>query len=1109
MEISTFCQSHNKFKRLKKLFLVMKLTTLLIILGCLHLSAAVYSQNIKLSEKSISLENAFSKIQKQSGYTFFYKIELIKDIPEISIDINHATIEQALDKCLKDLPLSYFIVGKIVVIKPRDEQAPSSSAIENKIIAGKITDEHNNPMLGVTVSVKEFKRATVSNEKGEYIITAATENTLIFSFIGYKTQEIKVGDQAVKIGDFTRINVVMKEDISQLDQIQIVAYGTTTKRLNTGDQTTVTAKQIENYPVANVLDVLQGSVPGLFITKSSGNPGATYDVNIRGRNGINTGTSPLYVIDGVPYQGGSYTSQNTTLSNHLQTGYDALSFINPQDIESINVLKDADATAIYGSRAANGVILITTKKGKPGATKVDVNVSSGISKVTRFPNFLNTQQYLQMRKEAKANDKSAVLPSDYDLNGTWDTTRYTNWSKLLLDGTGHTTNAQATISGGNSNTQYLISGNYRDQTNVQSLIGGGDQTGSLHFNLNNTSTDNKFYVALTGGYMYDHNTIPAVDLTSSLASLPPDAPSLFNSDGTLNFQNNTFSNPLIVRNLLATTTANNLMSSLLLSYKLLKNLELKATLGYNRQELNEFLGTPTTSFLPSQNVTSGFSNFTKDINSTWSIEPQIDYKAKLSKGLLNVTVGSSLQKQTTEINPLIAKGYSSNLLLSDITAGTSITPGINGYGYSNYKFDAIFGRVNYNWDNKYIINATGRYDGSSKFGPNRQFHFFGAGGAAWIFTQEDFFKNNLSFLSFGKLRGSYGVTGNDQVGNYTYLEGYATTIYPYQGVPGLYPSRIPNPNLSWEQTAKAEIGLELQFLKGRIAVESNYFKNTTTAILAAAPLSTVTGFTSINENLPGKVQNKGYDITLTTVNVHSTDFNWTTNITFSRQFNKLLAYPNLAPAQQYILNQSLGVIKVFRFAGVNPQTGIYQFYAKNGGLTSSPTQGIDDTGLENINPNFFGAVQNSISYKGFTLDFLFRYVKQIGHNAFGQGSILPPGFSALNETTSVLARWQKPGDITDVQRYGTSFALFFPYNDALISDHAYGDASYIRLQNLSLGYRFNPSVVQKLHLQGLRVYVEGENLLTISKYGDYDPENQSGQRLPPLRFFTTGLQVTL
>lgn len=1087
----------------------MKLTTLIILIGFLHVSAATYGQHLNFTAKNISIDKLFKELKKQSGYSFIYKSEALKDLPNVNAEINGATMDEVMQQVLKDKPLDYLIIDKNVVIRSKPNAAPTVQQKNPLLYVGKVLDEFKKPLPGVTVKVKGAQTGvTITNERGEFSILVIVDgSTLQFSFVGYEPLELPLNGQK------NPLTIQMKIRNNDLDQVQVIAYGSTTKRFNTGDQTTVSAKDIEKYPVNNVLEALQASVPGMNIIKNAGNPGSSYTVKIRGQNGINngTGTDPLYIIDGVPYQGGSYTLTNSSVGNisgKSGQGGDALNFINPQDIESINVLKDADATAIYGSRAANGVILITTKKGKAGASKIDANVYTGYSKVSRLPQFLNTQQYLQMRKEAKKNDNFPILPTDNDINGVWDTTRYTNWAKELLGGVAHTTNAQASVSGGDANTQYLVSGNYNRQGNIMPL-GGSNQTASTHFSLNSTSSNKKFSMQFSGGYLYNDNTINPTDLTSQVASLPPDAPALYDASGNLNFQNNTFSNPLVQRNQINSTISSNLTLSSVLSYKIIKGLDIRATVGYNRQQINEFIGTPTTASAPALNATVGSSNYTNDLNTTFSIEPQVNYNLHIGRGELSSIVGTSFLHQTAETTQFAVTGITSDALIRDVSAGTKIAP---LYGYDNAKFSAVYGRIGYNWASKYLLNLSGRYDGSSKFGADRQFHFFGAAGAGWIFSEENFIKESLPFLSFGKLRASYGSTGNDQIGSYRFLENYGSTTLPYGGVPGLYPQNLANPLISWETTKKAEIGLELHFFKDRISLESSYYRNRTTGILVNYPLAYLTGFTGITENLPAVVQNKGWEFVLNTVNIKSSSFRWTSGFLLTIPRTALISYPDIVASSfsnAYVVGLPTTIQKVFRFAGVNPQTGLYQFYDKDGKITASPVPGVDNTAIINTDPKFYGSLQNHFDYKGFSLDFTFRFINQIGKNAFGQQFGLPTGLTQLNVLTSQLARWQKPGDVTDVQRYGASFALFTPLANAMKSTAAYGDASYIRFQNLSFGYQFPKSVVQALHIQNLRVYVQGENLLTISKYGNLDPENQSGYFLPLLRTFTTGLQITL
>jgi TonB-linked SusC/RagA family outer membrane protein len=1114
MQFSASYLSRMQYTRLKKLLLVMKLTTLLILIGFLQVNAAVYGQRINLNASNITMETLFKQLEKQSGYSFFYKASTLKNLPKIDVEINDATIDEVLQKCFKNKPLDYLVVDKSVVIRRKD--LPANVILQNNvIISGKVVDENGHPLPGVSVRLKNAQNVWITNQQGLFtaLIVNSTDNTILqISYVGYITQEIPI--KSLKQATI----FTLKPDVGQLDEIQVIGYGQTTKRFNTGDQTTVTAKQIENYPVGNVLSVLQGTVPGMVVSQSTGQAGGTYSVIIRGQNGLNTTADPLYVVDGVPYTGGAFSSQKNNFLGSTSRAYDALSLINPLDIESVNVLKDADATAIYGSRGANGVILITTKKGKSGDTKIDVNVFSGFSEVPNLTQLMNTQQYLDLRHEAKKNDNLPVGLTDYDINGTWDTTRYTNYPKLFLGGTGHNTNAQVSISGGAPNISYLVSGNFRRQSNVQEMIGGREQVSSLHFNLNSSSSNKRFNMVFSGGYTNSDNNIPSADLSSAAYSMAPNSPTLFKPDGSLNFENNTFINPLLSGKLIARTALTNITSSLQLSYQLMKGLTAQATVGYNKQSNNEFLANTIASILPSSLAlgAKGSANYTFANRSYWSIEPQLNYNRTDGKGQLGLTFGSSLQKQMNDATQLQANGYTSDLLINNLAAGTGVSPLGQGYNAFNYKYSAFFGRANYNWDNKYIVNVSGRYDGSSRFGQDRQFHTFYAAGGAWLFSSEKLVKRVAPFLTFGKLKVSYGETGNDQIGSYLYLQNFTpvTSSNPYQGVPGIVPTNLPNPYLTWETTRKLNFGTELQFLNGRIGVDANYFINKTVNILSSVPLSSTTGFLNIQQNIPAKVQNKGFDITLNTVNVRSGSFTWTSDFTFSKQRNALLAFPNAASsAIQQLLNQSVNSFFVNRYAGVNPQTGLYQFYDRNGAIVSAPaSNGSDQVKVINLNPDFFGSMANTISFKGFSLNVLFRGIKQMGQSPFGQlVSATFPGFSNNNVPVQLLDRWRKPGDIATYEKATSSFsaALLSKLNINRNLDAYYSDASYIRLQNASLGYQFPTELATRMHLRSLKIYALGENLATISKYKISDPEIQNYLRLSPLRTITFGIQASL
>lgn len=1110
-------------RRFTKTLLVMKLTFILLTAAALHVAAKGTSQTITFSGTNVPLEKVFSVIKQQTGYVVFFDYNSLEGAKPVRLNVKDAPLTEFLDQALRGQAFGYSIRKKTIFItrtsiarSPSDhpQDPPGTDEPAPPIdISGKVTDHEGNPLAGANVKIKGADQVAVTGADGFFSLKDADENAVLeISYVGFETTVISLQGRKSLV-------IHLKPKNNSLDEIQVIGYGTTTRRANTGNVTTVNAKTIAQYPTTNVLDVLQGVVPGLTIYRNSGNLNSTYKVQIRGINGL-SGGSPLYIIDGIAYQSGSWETRNLTLGSNTPNGpsfqgYDGMGTINPNDIESISILKDADATAIYGSRGSDGVILITTKKGQAGKPKIDASVYMGINDVAHFQPMLNLQQYLKMRREAHANDNSPVGVTEYDLNGSWDTTRSTDWQRTLAGHSSRVINAQAGISGGSPQLQYRISAGYNYANDLASL-GGSDQKASLHVNLNSTTENKKFSVSFSGGYLYHLNTLVQSDLTSSI-NLPVNAPALYTSAGELNYQNSTFMNPLLIKNAINKTPEDNLTSSLTLSYRPVRDLEFKLQTGYNKQTYNEFLGSPTTVYPPyllaQVPSLTGSSTFIFGTNSSWSIEPQVNYGRKIGKGKLAATIGASLQRQNQTLFGLSVTGYSSDLLLSSISAGTSITSA-PAYRVSPRKNASVFGRINYNWKDKYYLDLTGRNDGSSNFGENKQYHLFSAAGAGWIFSEENLIKNNLSFLSYGKLRASYGSTGRNAIAPYSFLSTYSTTtVGAYNGIAGLIPTGLPNPDLSWETTKKAELGLELRFFEGRVGFETNFYRNRTSGTLTSSALSRVTGFASITENLPAVVQNQGFDFSLTTTNIRNKNFSWSSTLQFTRDRNKLIKYPDLQNsvyANKYIIGKPINIVKLYRSAGVNTQTGIYQFYAANGSIVTTPAA-ADQTGIADLNPDFYGSLQNNFTCKQFSLSFLFRFIRQDGRNAFYAGTInsTAPGYSVANFNTWVVNRWQKPGDVTNVQRFGTAAGIYTAQTYATQSTLGIGDASYARLQNISLSYQLPESALRRLRLTNAQAFVQGDNLLTITGYDGWDPENQSVRTLPPLRTITVGFKLTL
>ena len=934
-------------------------------------------------------------------------------------------------------------------------------------IHGRVVDENDKPLSGAIITVKETSQSMVTSSKGLFTIQAEEGQTLIISRAGYDDREIVVSSDK-------KPTIQLELSLASLLNTVIVnkGYYTTTQKLNTGNVSTISAAEIEEQPVANPLAALEGRAPGVVVTQSNGLPGADFSVRIRGQNSISSGNDPLFLIDGVPFTNTSI-SLGAVSANGPQSPFNS---INPGDIESVEILKDADATAIYGSRGANGVVLITTKKGKIGKTKLDINVYTGSGKVTRTIDLLNAQQYLQMRREAFMNDN--IIPDIFSAPDllAWNISRYTDWKKLLIGGSALTTDAQAALSGGNSQTQFLMSSAIHRETTV--FPGRlADIRGSFHFNTTHTSQDNKFKAALTASYSSDKNNLIGQDLTSSI-TLPPDAPVPYDSTGALNWSEGgaPYSNPLAYLLQKSTAKTAYLMSNLVLRYELLPGLNLKANLGFNSMQLQQIFIYPGASLNPTFDF-SGFAEYSSNSLNSWIVEPQAEYQNTWGKGKLEVLAGTSFQQEARNGSISYASNFNSDALLySPSAAGDILVNGSN----TLYRYQAVFGRANYNWGDKYLLNLTGRRDGSSRFGPDRQFANFGAIGAAWIFSKEAFIKHLLPALTYGKLRGSTGTTGNDQIGDYQYLNTYSPFMYQYQGLTGLVPTQLYNPDYGWEANRKSELGLELGALNDRIMATVSYYHNRSDNQLINSPLPIQTGFSGIILNSPATVQNTGWEYQLNIAIVKDKSFTWDASFNLTIARNKLLSFPDLLSsgyASKYEIGKPLTILKLVHSLGVDPQTGLFQFADKNGHVTSAPSFPDDYTIIKDLAPAFYSGFSNRFKYKGLSLTIFFQFVKQQGYNyIYGNAT---PG-SMTNQPTDVLNRWRHPGDVTNNQLFTTASLGSTAYYYNASSDAAVSDASFIRLKNAELSYSLPVKWGGKIKTELIRFYLRGQNLLTFT-----------------------------
>lgn len=962
-------------------------------------------------------------------------------------------------------------------------------------VTGTVSDA-SGPLPGVTIYIKGASASTVSNDKGRYSIAAEQGSTLVFSFIGFADYE-----QVVKS---TVMDVVMKEDTAEMEEVVINAgYYSVKDKERTGSIARITAELIKDQPVTNVLAAMQGRMAGVDIVQTSGVSGGSFDIKIRGQNSIRTdGNSPLYIIDGVPY---ASETVGFGRSNVVQPYTSSpLNSFNPAEIESIEVLKDADATAIYGSRGANGVVLITTKKGKAGKTRYSAGATTGFGRVTRFVDLMNTQQYLEMRGEAFANDGIEPGDYDYDINGTWDPNRYTDWQKEFLGGTMEYTDLQASISGGSQYDQFMVTSGVRKESTV--FPGDfGYTKANVRTNFNHLSSDEKFRINLSAGYTTQKNDQPGDDLTRIALTLAPNAPALYDDFGNLNFEGSTWDNPMGLLRGKHLSATNDLLANTLLSYSVTPDITVKASFGFTDTKYEETRTQPSSMYNPAYMMTSAYSVLVKTTTErkSWIAEPQLAWKRGFGRGVAEALVGATFQGRTSESLSQEASGFSSDALIYNLaSAGVLATL---QHTETEYRYQAFFGRLNYNWDRRYIVNVTGRRDGSSRFGPGKQYASFAAAGAAWIFSNERFLSERESFLSFGKLRGSFGTSGNDQIGDYQYMDTYAPGGASYDGGIGLGPTRLYNRDFSWETNRKLEAALELGFFKDRIMLSGAWYRNRSSSQLVGIPLPLTTGFNTIQANLDADVENRGFEFTLSTVNFEKGNFSWHTdfNIAFSK--NELLSFPNLEGStyrNQLMIGQALNIRKVYQYTGVDAQTGLYQFRDFNGdGVITSAD---DRMAVVDLNPEFFGGLRNNLGYGNWQLDFLFQFVKQRNY-AEDYNSGLPGTMS--NQPVTVYNRWQQPGDDSAFQRYttGTDGQAVDAYNKYVSSDAMIRDASFIRLKNIALSYTIPEKWLASVQC---RLHVEAQNLLTFTPYKGADPEFRLSGYLPPLRMISGGVNLT-
>jgi len=1056
------------------------------------------SQNTKISideDKIVTVDEVFKIIKEQThDYMFIYSEDIFKDFPKVQLKRGIIRLDKLLNQSLSGGNVNIVLTqNNTILIK-------EIKTVQQIQVSGKVTDLAGLPVPGVTILIKGTSKGTVTDLEGSYTLTVPNpENVLVFSYLGYETQEITVGNQNI-------INVTFKEKFDTLNEVLVVGYGTTTRRNNTGAVSSVSSQVIESQVVDNPINAMIGRMAGVNISPNNGLPGSNYTVQIRGNNTLGgnglSGALPLYIIDGVPFTNynGSIPARddlNVWGISGANGGLSPLSAINPDDILRIDVLKDGDATAIYGARAANGVVMITTKGGETGKGRLSVDYSNGWGEVGNFVKLLNTEQYLEMRREAFQNDGSTPNTSNAPDLTVWDQNAYTDFQDLLIGGRADISSLQLNYSGGNESTRYYMSGFYNENGTVFPGNMGSNRVGG-RINVQTNSKNQKFKGNFNVSYSKDHTNLITTDITGAIG-FAPNFP-IYNSDGSFNWA--TGSNPLAYLKQKYQSDTENFIFSSNLQYDIFKDLHAKVNFGYTRSWLDQRSQNPASAQNPSGAVNNQ-ARFVKSTTDNIIIEPQLEYNYTFSQGSVDALIGTTFQDYISETTSLTGQNYAYEDLLDVISAAGTISATNN---YSQYKFASLFGRLKFGFRSKYIANVTYRRDASSRFGPNNRFANFGAVGLAWIFSNEKFLLNKESFFNYGKLNISYGLTGNDQIPDYQYLTLFSAAggaNANYEQITTLNSGTIGNPDLKWENTKKLDIGLDLGFFNNRILFKANYYRNLSTDLLTYSTIPVQSGVNSINANMDAEIVNRGLEFELTTVNISTDNFEWNSAFNITFQESELKRFDDIDQSfygSSFEIGKSVTNPRYFSYGGVDVNTGDPIINDLDG------TPGIDfnkDRSFVDIGTPFFGGLNNTIKYKNLTLNIFAQFNHRKGINNYLRGNSLG---GLNNQNISTVDRWRNPGDTNVLWPGATTFSYPFFYRS---SDFFYGDASFIKIRSVNLEYRLEPEWLKGTGIDFASIYFQGQNLLTFSKNSDYEFDPETGiNSMPQLRTIVLGVKCT-
>ena len=1108
--------------QMRKIFIVMKLSLFILLLSLFSAEASVFSQNSKLNleYKNVSLKEVLGAIEDQSEFRFAFSSEYLDMNRKVSVRFENESVTSILDNIFKGTDIKYTVRDRVIILYKDGE---TQTKMQQKEVSGKITDSSGSPLPGVSIVVKGTTTGTITDADGNYTLTNVPAGaTLVFSFIGMESQELAVTGQA-------RMNVVMQESTIGIEEVVAIGYGSVKKSDLTGAVSSVNSDDLKNRVGATFDQLMTGRAAGVNIVQSSGEPGAGVTIKVRGSASVTAGTSPLYVIDGYAMDNGSMDVNNGSEFDG-NTSRNPLTSLNPSDIQSVEILKDASATAIYGARGANGVIIITTKKGAPGKPVIAYDAYYGVQNVAHKIDLLSAPEYQRVLNGLIADGASAVSDTVANFTGG------TDWQDEIFVKRAPIQSHNLSIRGETDAINYFVSMNYFDQQGV--VMSSGYKRYGARTNLTvNPSDKLQFGININTNYDKTDDVPTGFGINGEAGAIY----SALNFDPTLPVKDENgdyvissaldMDNPIAsAKGKEATSNAYRTFGTAYAQYKILPDLTFKINFGGDIR--NERRDVYISRLTKHGAASGGIASISTGQKSNYLEEATLSYSKKFGKHNINAVVGSTFQKFFTSYTYQEASEFPSDATGTDNMAlGTQSTYDMSSSKYGS-RLLSYLGRVNYDFNNKVLLTASLRIDGSSKFGENNRFGYFPSTAIGWKLHEEPFLKN-IKAISVAKLRVSWGQTGNESIGNNAYMLTYSTgadAILDGEAVSSTAPTRLPNPDLKWETTEQTDIGIDFGLFENRISGTADYFNKTTKDMLLDKPVSASTGFTSKTENA-GSAAVKGWELSLTTFNL-TNEFTWksTINLTSMKSDVKSLGGVDEFASGSAGQSGSIFLIRegepLYAFYGYKVE-GIWQKDDDFSTMSETYNPGDlkfkdqDNSGtitaedkviLGTSMPKYEWSFINTFGYKNFELSISVEGShggKMLNQNLVD--SYYPVSFRRNRYAEPYLNRWTEDNPS---EKY-PSFVSTGNWGSTQVNSVTVEDASYIRLKNVSLRYNF--SLRNRNIFKSLNVYVTAENLFTLTDYSGFDPTiNPNGgdpyrridfSAYPTARTIITGISV--